>query len=138
MKKKLGVILGVALVAVMLVAILAGCVPSDPAKAKSNLEGDGYNVAKVDGVLAQFAVSPMSIIAEVDLDKVESVVTGSKGTDNVVIIYFKDSSSANDYYNKFEPAVKKMAEETKAEDYAFGKSGSVVYFGTTAAVKAAK
>lgn len=138
MKKKLGVILGVALVAVMLVAVLAGCVPSDPAKAESNLKSEGYTAVKAEGIAAQIAASVFTAIADVDLDKVDAVVTGVKGTDRISMIYFKDSSSANDYFNKFEPAVKKMAEETNADDYAFGKSGSVVYFGTTAAVKAAK
>lgn len=138
MKKKLGVILGVALVAVMLVAVLAGCVPSDPAKAQSNLEGNGYDVVKVEGVAAQIAAIPFTTIAEIDFDKVDAVVTGAKGTDSIYMVYFKDSSSANDYYNKFEPAIKKLAEESNKEDVAFGKSGSVVYFGTNAAVKAAK
>lgn len=138
MKKKIGVVLGVALVVVMLAAVLVACVPSDPAKAESNLKDEGYKTVKVEGVAAQMVAGMFTDFAEVDFDKVDAIVTGVKGTDSISMLYFKDSSAANDYYNKFEPAYKKTMEESKKEDYAFGKSGSVVYFGTTAAVKAAK
>ncbi len=138
MKKKIGVVLGVALVAVMLVAVLAGCVPSDPAKAEANLKDAGYTAVKAEGIAAQIAAVPFTAVAEVDFDKVDAIVTGAKGTDSVYMIYFKDKAAAKSYYDAFEPAIKKMSEESNKEDVAFGISGSVVYFGTTAGVKAAK
>lgn len=144
MKKKIVAIIGVVLVAVMLTAVLVACVPTDPAKAESNLKSADYNVEKAQGIGAALMVGTVNAMTktEVDLTKVDSVVFGGKGSDWVTIFYFKDSDSAKQYYDGITPALEKLKEEADKNNKEFntdyGRNGVAVYLGTTAGVKAAK
>lgn len=130
MKKKIGVVLGVALVVVMLAAVLVACVPSDPDKAVKNLKDADY-------VAVKLSVSDLPF-GDLDENKVSAVVSGTKLLkDSVTLIYFKDTASAKDFYAELKEDYDKMSDKAK-ENYDFGRSGSVVYYGTPDAVKAAK
>lgn len=138
MKKKIGAILGVALVAVMLVALLVGCVPTDPEKAETNLKDADYTTVNLKGAAAQIIASPLTLIAEVDLTSVKNVVSGTKGSDTIVILYFNDSDAAKAYYTKLDEAMQKLSSEEREDAGEYGRNGVAVYLGTSAAVKAAK
>ncbi len=133
------------LVAVMLVAMMAisftSCgVSKDPTKEKEKLEGKGYIV-----VLEQIDLG--------GLDKTEANLVATKeGGETVTIKWYKEEADAKAAYDKLKvandkdkEALKKM-EDGDAKDvakkaldnYAFGRSGKIVWFGTKTAVKDAK
>lgn len=129
MKKSIKLI-ALALVAVMMCAVLVACAPAkDPADAKAALEENGYTALKIDG---------LGLLAYVWAgDDVDTVVTGVNGDgENVTIIYYEDNEAANNAWED----IQEYAEGEKDEetDWVCKKSGNMIYFGTSAAVKAAK
>ena len=58
MKKNIGKILAVILVVALLATVLCACVPSDPAKAKANLEKNGY---AMDATVSTVTVTKVAI-----------------------------------------------------------------------------
>lgn len=129
--KKLFKITSLALVMLMLIATLAACggPAKEPADAKAALEENGYSVSLSDGKGLEAIASMMGID---DLDA--KIVATSKDDmdDYVVIYYFEDSADADTAWAKIqEEADDKDAEVVK-------KSGAMIYYGTEAAVKAAK
>ena len=117
-----------ALVLVLLCVSLASCgaPASDPDKAVKALEKNGYTVAKLDSSLTLAAITLAGI------KDVDCVVTGVKGTDNAIsIFYFDSAKKADDALEK----IKAYAGDSKDS---VKKSGKMVYFGTDDAIKAAK
>ncbi len=123
--------------AVLVCILMVGCVfalascggpNSDPAKAKASLDEAGYSVTKLD---ASGSVVEKGIIVAMNLagiDNIKSVVTAKKDADEITIIYFADSDCAK-------------AELADVQDYAdktCKQVGALIYYGTEAAVKAAR
>ena len=135
MKKTLRLI-ALALVLVMSVAMLASCgTPNkDPDDAIAALEDNGYKAAK-DNILVPLALKALGV------DGVKTVISGSAKIDDkfetVTVIYFESKDDANDAWEK----VQKYADDEKdekAEDWVCKKSGAMIYYGTSAAIKAAQ
>ncbi len=137
--KKTTKVLAVVLVCMMAVAVLVACAPnSDPDKAKAALENNGYTAAK-DEKLAPVAFALLGI------DGVECVVSGSKTVgegdsqkvETVTIIYFSSADNVNAAWDKIQEYANDENENNES-DWTVNKSGKMVYFGTSAAIKAAR
>ena len=126
MKKSLLTVVAVLAIVMVGVCMLTACSPaSDPDKAEAALKANGYDVFRtngyVDGVIS--AILNRDATIDVTLD-------ATKDDDSITIIYYKTAADASAAYNKM---------ESDLEDYeAKGYSGKMVYFGTNAAVKAAR
>ena len=129
--KKLFKITSLALVMLMLIASLVACggPAKEPADAKAALEANNYTVALSEGKALEAIASMMGID---DLDA--KIVATSKDDldDYITIYYFEDADDAEAAWAKIqEEADNKDAEVVK-------KSGAMIYYGSEAAVKAAK
>lgn len=132
MKKSIR-LLALAMLTVMLCLTLASCggPNADPDKALENLKKNGLPPS----------VKVPNIVRDLGVYGVDCVVTGTGKIDDeyahITIIYFEDSASAKDAWED----VQKLADDKKdndAKDWVCKKSGKMIYFGTKAAVKAAK
>ena len=133
--KKIVKLVSLVLVAVMCVAVFASCAPaSDPDKAEAALKDAGYTAAK-DTTLVPAA---MKLTTGVNVD---AVVTGTKTadgkTDHVTIVYFADKADAKTAYEKLTDTANEDKEKDDT-DWVFKQAGNIVYWGTSAAVKAAR
>ena len=143
MKKFLRTISAAILVAVTAIMFVSCGIPSDPAKAQSNLEKNGYSVdttwslALVQGaVLVDGGTSASGNVSNV-------IYASNDDGESVLIVYFKDTSTAKNYLSKIKDWYKQATEDNKDEeqkdsDTQSGRSGKVLYIGTKAAVKAVK
>ena len=135
MKKTLRLI-ALALVLVMSVAMLASCATpnKDPDDAIAALKDNGYTAAK-DNFVVPTALKLLGV------DGVKTVISGSAVIDEkfqtVTVIYFESKDDANDAWEKVQEYANGEKDE-KAEDWVCKKSGAMIYYGTPAAVKAAK
>lgn len=136
MKKSIVRILALSLVAVMMCVALVSCAPnSNPEKAADALKDNGYTVTTVEneglGALAMAAFTAAGI------EDLECVVSGTnKDGEHVTIFYFEDSKAANAEWED----VKGYFEDNEDEDsdWTIKKSGAMIYYGTSAGIKAAK
>lgn len=129
MKKTMTIVALVALVAVLCVAMVA-CIPSDPNKAISNLEKEGYTAVK-DATVIPAALR----LAQVK--GVETVVTAAnKDGEHVTLIYFDSTENAKAAYSTVESYAKKN--DKSKDEVAIKKSGKIIYYGSEAGVKAVK
>ena len=135
-------ILSLALVAVMLAVTLVSC--GAPAKtaadAEAALKENGYTPINDDrivpGVLALSGIA--SCTNKVTGVKFVEDEDGNKKTEYVAIYYFADKDSATKAMEKIGDEEKKDKDE-KAEDWVSAtQSGAMIYYGTKAAIKAAK
>ena len=136
--KKITKILSVALLVVMCLTVLVACAPnSDPDKAVAALIKKEYNANKDEGILTG--------IASLGLKGLKCIVTGSKSVEtedgetkveHVTIYYFSDADSAEAAFAKLQDKSDDAKEEDK--DWVFAQSGAMVYYGTKAAVNAAR
>ncbi len=143
MKKIFRAMVAAMLMVVMTVSLCSCGIPSDPEKAKANLEKNGY---AMDTTVSTVTVKTVFTVkyGTTFLDKVDTVIFAvdkETGKENVFIIYCKDAESAKkvngdikDLYKSIKDAAKENDEEA---DVKSGKSGNVVYIGTSAGVKAA-
>ena len=135
MKKTLRLI-ALALVLVMSVAMLASCATpnKDPDDAIAALKDNGYTAAK-DNILVPLALKALGV------DGVKTVISGSAKIDDkyetVTVIYFESKDDANDAWEKVQEYANDEKDD-KAEDWVCKKSGAMIYYGTSAAIKAAK
>lgn len=143
MKKIFRVMIAAMLMAVMAVSLCSCGIPSDPEKAKANLEKNGY---AMDTTVSTVTVKTIFTVkyGTSFLDKVDTVVYAvdkETGKESVLIIYCKDADSAktvNGDIKEIYKSIKDNAKENDSEaDVKSGKSGNVVYIGTSAGVKAA-
>ena len=137
--KKFAKVMAVVLVGVMALALLVACGPaSDPDKAIASLEKNGYTAGK-DSVIIPIALAGLKVKG------VETVISGSKTVkdgdksklETVTVVYFTDSKAAKDAWEK----VKGYAEDQKdkdSSDWTVKQSGAMIYWGTSAAIKAAR
>ncbi len=136
--KKFTKILAIALLAIMSLTVLAACAPnSDPDKAVAALKKNGYTAGKEDGIL--------SGILSLGLEGLDCIVSGTKSVEDkdgktkiehVTIYYFEDADAAKAAFSKLQSDSEK--EKDDETDWVFKQSGAMVYYGTKAAVKAAK
>ena len=114
--------------AILVCVLMMGCVlalvscggpKKNPEKAKKALEKADYEVTLLDG-------------DKTGDDKIEAIVSAAKDDDAIVITYFAKKADAKEAFEELEEL---MGEE---EDVVIGRSGKVVWYGTEAAVKAAK
>ena len=133
--KKAFRILALSLVLVTLVAALASCggPAADPDDALAALKENDYLAAE-DSVVIPTALRVAGVKG------IDTVVSGTAviddKTEHITIIYFDDKDAANDAWDK----VKEYAEDNKKDDsdWSIKKSGAMIYWGTSAAIKAAK
>ena len=130
--------LSLTLVAVMLCAVLASCggPAKDPADAVAALKENGY-VAAEDKVAIPAALKLLGV------NGVKSVVSGSATVEEkfqtVTIVYFDDKDAAKTAMEKLEKyASDEKDDKVEESDWVVKQSGAMIYFGTKAAVKAAK
>lgn len=135
-------ILTLSLALMMLSLSLVACVApaKDPAKAESALKEAEYTVAKDDTVVpAIFKGLGYDLTSVVSATKTEKGEDDKTVVDHVTIYYFKDKDAATKAMEKikeYESADKK--EEEDSNWVAATQSGAMIYYGTKAAIKAAR
>ena len=130
-------VIALALVLVLCCGVLTACggPNADPNGAKAALEKNGYTAVKIEyGLNLQSAL--LLGLKAAGVDDMDTVVTGTKDKENITIIYF---DSAEDAKREFED-VKKYSENGiySGPERTCKQSGNMVYYGTEAAIKAAK
>ena len=134
--KKFTKVLALTLVLVMSVVMLASCggPNADPDKALEALKDNEYTAGKDSTIIP----TALALLGVKDID---CVVSGTAKiddeTEHVTIIYFDDKDAAEAAWEK----VQEYAEDKKDDedsDWVIKKSGAMIYYGTSAGVKAAK
>lgn len=137
--KKFLQIASLALVVVLSLAIFVACAPnSDPNKAIEALKKNDYAAAK-DTVVVPIALKLLGV-------NCDSVVTGTKtvgeGEDakieHVTIIYFTSADEAKSAWDKVKSYAEDKDENKNDSDWTIKQSGAMIYYGTSAAIKAAR
>ena len=136
MKNTIIKVVALALIAVMACALLVACAPnSDPDKAVESLRENGIVWAIKD------TVGVPATLKAIGANGVTAVVTGTGKIDDkfahITIIYFDSAENATASFE----AVEKYSADDKddaKDNWVFKKSGKMIYYGTTEAVKAAK
>lgn len=138
--KKFAKVVALVLVVAMSLALLVSCGPnSDPDKAKEALKGNGYTAT-----ISKDAISLGITEALLGCERGDmiAIVTGTKKDDDknlqtVTIYYFKDSATANKVWDKVKSESDKESKNNES-DWTTAKVGAMIYYGTSAAIKAAK
>lgn len=138
-------IISLALVCLLLVGTmfsLASCGASapnsDPDKALAALKANGYEAEKLDGFsMLTFPDAKCAITG------VKESEDEDKFVDTIFIIYYKSAEDAKDHWDGIQDFFNKMMDEADKEevnesDWVINQSGSMIYFGTKAAVADAK
>lgn len=138
--KKFVRILTLTLAAVLLCGMLASCAPAkNPEKAEKALKEEGYTVFSDDkGVPAAYKAAGFDLDVVVSGTKLVEDDEGNKKIEHVTIYYFIDKENAE----KAMEMIKKDSSEDKEDgdtDWVEPtQSGKIVYYGTKAAIKAAR
>lgn len=137
MKKSIVKILALSLVAVMMCVVLVSCggPNSDPEKAAKALKNNDYAVETIEN--SGLGALAMAAFAAAGIEDLDCVVTATnKDGEHITIFYFEDSKAANEEWED----VKGYVEDEKDDDsdWIIKKSGKMIYFGSKAAIKAAK
>ena len=127
MKKFFKSLVTLMLVCLMAVSFTSCGVPSDPAKAKANLEENKYVVVYLSDAITLTATE---LGFGLERGTLKASVTGTNGEEAISIYYCNDSATAK--------KIKEKLSENKGENVVVGKSGKVVWTGTKEAIKAAK
>ena len=142
--KKFAKIMAVALVAVMALAVLVACGPAtDPKKAAEALEKKEYVVTATigaDSTVKQAALDVQAIAMGLKAGDIIATVIATNGEEGITITYFKDASVAKGYWNDHKEDIEKLQEQAKEkeQDLVIKLSGSMIYQGTSQAVKDAR
>ena len=147
MKKKISLLCTIIIFALVCAMLLTACGPaSDPDKAKENLKDEGYSAAVYDGDNLVVRVA----LAAAGVENVDKVLVASKYTDDsfefLSVLYFDSAKDANEAVEKAKEYAKDQEKDQEKEqkkkdgevEWTFGKSGKMIWFGTKAAVKAAR
>ena len=138
--KKFVRILTLTLAAVLLCGMLASCAPAkNPEKAEKALKEEGYTVLSDDkGIPAGYKAAGFDLDVVVSGTKLVEDDEGNKKIEHVTIYYFIDKENAE----KAMEMIKKDSSEDKEDDDTDWveptQSGKIVYYGTKAAIKAAR
>lgn len=130
--KKFVKVAAVVLVAVMSLALLVACAPNaDPAKAEAALKKNGYTVLNVPSITHAGGLQNTVTGTKTDKDK-----DGNTTVQHVTIFYYDTVDNAKAAYK----TLKSDSDKEKGDntDWTFAQSGKIVYFGTSAAINAAK
>ena len=143
--KKFVRILALCLAALMLTVSLVACTApaKNPDKAVEALEKNGYSAKKFDSglSLAAFKALGYDLTAIVSASNLTTDDADNPIIEHVTIYYFADKENAKKAMAEVEKYANddKEAEETEDSNWIAPKqSGSIIYYGTKAAVKAAK
>ncbi len=136
--KKFTKIVCLALVCVFALCALTACAPnSDPDKALASLKENEYTAMKdtivVPAALALAGVKGIDVV--ISGSKVVETDDGTKG-EHVTVVYFLTADAANSAWE----TVQKYAEDEKEEDasdWKVQKFGKMIFFGTSAGIRAA-
>lgn len=143
-------IMTIVLALAMAVATLVSCgMSNDPKKTKEALEEKNYTVEAIIGdndLDAQAELDSMSDEMHITAGELVAVISATKGNvendlpeNFIYIYYFKDSKTANKFWDENQEDIGNIKSEYKdAEGFEVKKEGSVVYFGTAQAIKDAK
>lgn len=119
----------------MMIFTLVSCMgpAKDPEKAKAALEENGYVATLKNGKLVEVVAMALGID---DLDAQITAISKEDIDDFITIYYFETKDAADAAWDK----VKKEADDEGKDNDNFvcKKSGSIIYFGTENAVKAAR
>lgn len=138
--KKIISITALALVAIMSLAVFAACGPAaDPDKAVEALEKHEYTAVK-DGTVIPNALKILGVKG------IEAVVKGSKTVkeddknkiETVTIVYFDSADSAKSAFDKVKDYAENNTEDDTDGDWTVKQSGKLIYWGTKAAINAAR
>lgn len=131
MKKALKIV-AVMLVAVMSLTVLAACgAPnSDPEKALANLKEAGYVATKLPALGIAGAESVVSGT------KTEKDDEGNIVVQHVTIYYFESAEKAEEAWETIKN--KSNSDKNDNTDWVIASSGKMIWYGTSAAIKAAK
>lgn len=135
--KKFGKVIALGIAVIMCVALLVACAPNfDPDKAKKALEDNGYAATKVSPNVSVGGL-------EINLNKdVDCIVSGTKiendKAEHVTIYYYTSAKAASEAWEDMQKEADKEKGDEEDSDWVCKKSGKMIYFGTKAAVKAAK
>lgn len=132
-------LIAVAMVTVMLCLTLASCggPNADPDDALAALKDNGITWATKDSTIIP------GILKLAGVDGVDCVVSGTGKIEDdyahVTIIYFEEKDDANDAWEKIQEDSEEQKKNADEEsDWVCKKSGKMIYYGTKAAVDAAK
>lgn len=137
MKKSIIKVLALSLVAVMMCLALVSCgAPnSDPEKAAKALKDNDYTVTTVEN--SGLGAIAMAVFTAAGIEDLECVVSGTNADgEHVTIFYFEDSKAANEEWEDVKAYFED--EEDDDSDWTIKKSGAMIYYGTSAGIKAAK
>ncbi len=142
MKKSTVKVLALALVAVIMCLALVSCggPNADPDKAVEALEKNDYKAEKIeDSGLGALVIGAMKLAG---IEGIDCVVTGTAVIDDkaehITVIYFDDSKTADAEWEDVQKYMDEEKDDDKDTDWVIKKSGKMIYFGTEAAIKAAK
>ena len=138
--KKFAKVMAVALVAVMALALLVSCGPaSDPDKALAALKENGYAAAAK--LTDAISLGAADAIVSATRGDITAIVKATKTDDNdnlqtITIWYFKNAEAAKNAAEKAEEYAN--AQKGNSTSWEFGHTGAMIYWGTSAAIKAAR
>ncbi len=140
--KKFTKIFTLALVAVLALTVFVACGPNaDPTKALAALKENGYT-ALSDDTLTPGLLS-IAGIKDVDCVVTGTLVVEGEGeeddkVEHVTIVYFEDADAAKAAWEDMQEHAAEEDEDSKDSDWTIKLSGAMIYYGTSAAIKAAR
>ena len=147
MKKRITLVTSIVVLALVCAMLFAACAPAaDPDTAKKNLKDEGYSATVYDGD----GMVVGTALALAGVENVNKVLVASKYSNDtfefLTVFYFDSAKDANNAVDKAKEYAKdREKEEEKGQkkdegsvEWVFGKSGKMIWFGTKAAVKAAR
>ncbi len=135
--KKTMKLIALAMVLTLSVLMLASCFGpnADPDKAIEALEENKYKAGEDKYVLP-------AIFAGLGIKDVDTVVSGTAVIDDkfehVTIVYFEDKDAAEAAWNDIKDYAEKEDKKEEDSDWTIEKFGAMIYWGTAAAIKAAR
>lgn len=134
MKKTLKIV-AIMLVAVMSLAVLVACAPNaDPDKAVAALKEAGYTATKYGTLGSLFTDSQGCYVEGFKYIKDED---GNKKVEYIKIRYYDTADEAKEAWETIKAESDKN-ENKNDSDWEVGSSGKMIWYGTSAAIKAAR
>jgi len=147
MKKRITLVTSIVVLTLVCAMLFAACAPAaDPDTAKKNLKDEGYSATVYDGD----GMVVGTALALAGVENVNKVLVASKYSNDtfefLTVFYFDSAKDANNAVDKAKEYAKDREKEEEKDqkkdegsvEWVFGKSGKMIWFGTKAAVKAAR